>query len=144
MAATKRNFRRKSKSLKRKGGKKHRHTRSRGRKSARGGAEGDITMVPRDTAPLEARTSVPSEVSQLIKVSFAATRAHPPRVRIDWNGAYELTMPTDEYTYARTSTLSKSIMKKHDNFTIIDLDTGDEIRAKFAGFTQTDLYFYQV
>ena len=143
MAATKRNFRKKSKSLKRKGGKKHRHTRSRGRKSSRGGAEGDIAIVPRDTAPIEARTSVPPGVSQLIKVSFAATRSVPPRVRIDWDGNYEITMPTDSATYARNSTMSKSIMKKHDNFTIIDLDTGDEIRAKFAGFTPTDLYFYQ-
>ena len=139
MAATKRNLRKKSKSLKRKGGKKPRHTRS--RRTARG--HGDIQTVDRASAPLAARTSVPSNVPDLIKVSFAATRAHPPRVRIDWDGAYELTMPTDEYTYARTSTLSKSIMKKHDNFTIIDLDTGDEIRAKFAGFTPTDLYFYQ-
>ena len=139
MAATKRNFRKKSKSLRRKGGKKPRHTRS--RRTARG--HGDIQIVDRATAPLAARTSVPSGVSQLIKVSFAATRSSPQRVRIDWDGSYEFTMPTDEYTYARTSTMSKSIMKKHDNFIIIDMETGNETKAKFAGFTPTDLYFYQ-
>jgi hypothetical protein len=138
--ATKRNLRKKSKSLRRKGGKRPRHTRS--RRTARG--HGDIEMVPKDTAPLAARTSVPPRVQELIKVSFAATRSTPQRVRIDWDGDYELTMPTDEYTYARTSTMSKSIMKKHDNFTIIDRDAGSEIKAKFAGFTPTDLYFYQV
>jgi hypothetical protein len=141
MAATKRNFRKKSKSLRRKGGKKSRNTRS--RKSVRGGAEGDIMMVDKATAPLAARTSVPSKVSQLIKVSFAATRSSPQRVRIDWDGDYKLTMPTDEYTYARTSTMSNSIMQKHDNFIIIDMETGNETKAKFAGFTPTDLYFYQ-
>jgi hypothetical protein len=143
MAYTKRNFRKKSKSLKRKGGKKSRNTKSRGRKSARGGAEGDIMMVDRASAPLAAQTSVPPGVSQLIKVSFDATRANPQRVRIDWDGDYNLTMPTDEAVYSRDSTLSKNIMKKHDNFTIIDMDTGSEMKAKFAGFTPTDLYFYK-
>jgi hypothetical protein len=142
MAATKRNFKRKARrSLRRKGGKKPRHTRSR-RRTARGGADGDITTVDRASAPVDAQTSVPRGVSQLIKVSFDATRSNPPRVRIDWDGSYEFTMPTDETTYGRTTTASKSIMKKHDNFIIIDMETGNETKAKFAGFTPTDLYFY--
>jgi hypothetical protein len=151
MAATKRNFRKKSKSLRRKakkslrrkGSKKTRNTRSRGR-TTRGGAKGDITMVVKDNAPLAAKTSVPPEVSQLIKVSFAATRSAPPRVLINGTGEEEYIMPTDAYTYAaQGSRASINIMTKHADYNIIDMETGNETNAKFAGYTQTDLYFYQ-
>jgi hypothetical protein len=158
--ATRRNLRKSRKSLKRKGGKKHRHTRS--KKSARGGNPGDVVEItdPNDASlPVWVKKMMGGyqgteyEAHNYLSVDFSSIEEN--RVSIEAFSFTSQEEGTDVsktiYTRDRTNgALAFKIIPRNDICIITDTTTHEKWMAKFVGWPSdtinsefpTRFYFY--
>jgi hypothetical protein len=160
MTATKRNFRKKSKSLRRKGGKKPRHTRS--RRTARGGNPGDIVEIadPNDASlpawvkkMMEGYRGTEYEARNYLSVDFSAIESNRVSVEaMSFTSQEDATnISTMVYSRSRDSgSLAHRIIPRNDICIITDASSGEKWMAKFVGWPSdtingefpTRIYFY--
>ena len=164
MAATKRNFRKKSKSLRRKGGKRRtknsrraRQTKSRGRRSARGGSDA-VTVIPFNdpNIPQQVRTwssGCVATPTNFVRVLFSAIENKTVNVvSLNKEAGEESTIIT-RAVYSRDSSLASEMLQRNEDCEITDTTSGEKWMAKFLSFPSGPirpesfpqyLWFYQV
>jgi hypothetical protein len=152
MAATKRNFRKKSRSNRRKrtsakkggkkcsmGGKKCSMGGKKYSRRRRGGAEGDVTLIPYgdDSVPKQVRTWSSGclfEPTNFVQVLFSAIEdGRVNVVSLEKEAAQEPTIITRD-VYSRTSPRSNAFLRRNEACKITDTTTREEWMAYFLSW----------